>query len=277
MANLIRIQYEPLDEGLTKEQFAEFSNKAASAHGKSYAIAIMRAFENWLSPRGSRLTRQGGKNPIGASGAASKNFTVAETKRKGVSIWYVREGGGTPANQYIRKGIPPGVDVSLEKLKLWAARKGITFLSSAEYKLKSGGKELAGGRKWTYGKAVKVAAYDSKSAKGDTFRVKEHGKAEKDKKNVINSALKAIQNALFLEGTDRPGANWIRYHPTGDGRFDYPSYLVTERGNLIKDMNSKFGHSLAAAMVSYWNSSGNVRVFDYKLGKTRKPTRGVIF
>ena len=265
MADLIRIQYEPWDESLSKEKFTAFANDAAQRYGEAYALEVIRKFEEWLSPGKNSLTRVGGKEPIGASGKASKNFRVDSKKARGVTTIYVREAGLTPANQFIRKGIPPGVSVSLGALKLWAARKGINFLSSAEYKKKMGGKELKAGQQWTYGKAVKVSAYSSTSSKGNPFDVKEHGRSEKGKKNVVNSALKAIQNALYEEGTERPNSNWQKYYPAGQGRFDYPMYLVTGR-KIIPEMNSRYSSSAADALVTYWNSSGRARVYDYKVG-----------
>lgn len=275
MANLIRIQYEPLDDNLSKERFAETADRAARGYGDAYAHVIIRMFEKWLRPGGG-LPK---KDPIGASGASSKNFSVEHKTRRGVTTTYVVEGGGA-ANRYIRKGIPPGKKISLSRLKLWAARKGIDFLSSTEYKQKYGSKTADPSATFTYGRAVKVDAYDSKSSKGDPFRVKEHGRAEKGKTNIINSALKAIQNALFLEGTNRPGSNWFKYFPENADGFDYPRYLVVERKNVIIDLNSKYSDATAAALVSFWNSGGKIRVFDYKLGEfggTRAPSRGGLF
>jgi len=267
VSNLIRLQYEPLDEDLSKSRFEEVANEAVRGYGEAYARAIIKMFEKWLRPGGG-LPK---KNPIGASGAASRNFKVESKSRRGVTTTYVVEGGSTPANRYIRKGIPPGVSVSLSRLKLWAARKGISLLSSAEYKQKY--KSADQSAKWSYGKAVEVGGYQSKSAKGNVFDAKTYGRAEKGKKDIVNSALKAIQNALFLEGTNRPGANWYKYFPENADGFDYPRYLLVERRDVIIDLNSEYSDATATALVSWWNSSGKVRVFDYKLGGLRGGTR----
>ena len=264
---IIRIQYEPWAEGLTKEQFKRFANDAVKEYGRSFANEIAEQFSMWLSPGYTGLHI----NPIGASGRASKSFHTAGGKgRKGISTWEVIEGSTATK---IRVGLAPGEAVSLATLKLWAARKGLNLLSSVEYKQKYGSKDHEKSGKWTFGKAVEVGAYSKKSSTGNSFDVAAYGKAEAGKKNVVNSALKAIQNALFEAGTDRPGANWMAYFPKAKGHFDYPRYLFTARRRKLETIEGHSASGTAYAMASFWSSGGRVRVRDFKTAKFRGEAR----
>ena len=273
---VFRIQFVPLQEGLSRQKMIEFSNEVAANHAQAIAEEVKDTFENWLSrnPKPGPL----GTYPIGASGKSSKNFFVEEKKtKKGVSTYYVRE-TGAPANVFIRKGIPPGTRVTLQALKLWLARKGFDVLSSSDYKKKMGLRDAFASDKWTYGKAQKIAGYSSTSKKGNTFNVKEHGRSEAGAKNIVNSALMAIRNVLIEEGTERPNANWVSYFPKERGRFDYPTYLVVQRRVKMDRILQRHSNSTAFAMVSFWNSNGQVKIWDWNLGRVRRSNpRGLFF
>lgn len=269
MDNLVRIQYRPWGENFTKQQFKEFSNDAVNLHGKAFAGAIARQFALWLSPGYDKLH----KNPIGASGKASDSFKTAGGKgRAGFASWDVLEGSVSAAR--VRVGLQPGQPVSLATLKLWAARKGIQLLSSQDYNKKHGKKSgLYKDKDWTFGKAIEISSYQSKSSKGNPFSAKTHGRAEGGKKNIVNSALKAIQNALIDQGTDRPGANWMFYFPEHKGHFDYPRYLFTARKNFVTDLEAKHASGIAFALASFVSSGGRTRVRDFETDLLRKPER----
>ena len=269
--HLIRIQYQPWKKELTKSQFVDFADQAMRAHGKAFAAEIADKFSEWLSPGYTKLH----KNPIGASGRASDSFKFDGATRRGVSTYYVME--GSTAARKIRIGLQPGVAVSLGALKLWAARKGLKLLSSAEYKQKYGSKDTDKSAKWTFGKVREIAAYTSTSAKGNAFDVKTHGRAEKGKTNVVNSALKAIANALLESGTDRPGANWMAYFPKAQGHFDYPRYLFTARKRTLEKIAGHHADGTADALVSFWNSGGTIKVLDFNTLKLRSQRKTGLF
>ena len=273
MDNLVRIQFRPWGDNLNKEQFKRFSNNVVNEHGKAFARSISEVFARWLSPGYKGLH----VNPIGASGAASNSFKIiGGGGRAGFTTWEVTE--GSESAKKVRVGLQPGHIVSLGTLKLWAARKGLKLLSSKEYQQKHGSKsELFKDKKWTYGKAIKISAYDSTSGKGNLFKAKEHGRSEGGKRHIVNSALKAIQNALIESGTDRPGANWMAYFPSAKGHFDYPRYLFTARKNVITDLEANHSSAIAFALASFVSSGGRVKVRDFETGGLRREARRGLF
>lgn len=271
---VFRIQFVPLDEGLSKEKMIQFSNEVAATHARAIAEEVKDTFQNWLSRNPKRRL---GSNPIGATGSSSRNFYIEEKKKKGVSTYFVKE-TGAPANAFIRQGIPPGTKVTLQALKYWLARKGFDVLSSKDYKKKMGMRDAFQSDKWTYGKAEKISGYTSTSKKGNPFSVGDYGRAEAGAKGIVNSALMAIRNVLIEEGTERPNANWSSYWPQERGRFDYPTYLVVQRRAKIDSILQRHADSTAFAMVSFWNSNGQVKIWDWNLGRVRRSNpKGLFF
>jgi len=260
---VIKIEYKPWNEDkkLSKQQIVEFSNQAVSAHGNAFAEDIIQRFRKWFSPDPGLK----GVVPIYETGRTMNAFKPEGGKgRGGIVNVQVVEGGNA---QHVREGLPPGTSVSLGRLKAWAARKNIRLLSYAEYRQKlKGGDAPDGG--WSYGGARIIQSFESRSSKGKPFTTKEHGRSERNQKDIVNSALRAIQTAIKEEGTERPGAIWDKYYPGGSGYFDYPTYLVVQRKGLINKLAQDHADDLAQAMVSFWNSAGTQKVFDpTKMGK----------
>jgi len=260
---VIKIEYQPWREGLTKEQIVRFSNEAVESHGNAFAEDIIRRFQKWFSEDPGL----GRNKPIYETGETMRAFKAeGGIGRGGIVNVSIREGGNAP---FVRKGLQPGTTVSLERLKVWAARKNIKLVSYADYKSTLPGEKEKG-------RVHLVPEFTSRSSTGKSFTVKEHGRAERDKKDIVNSALRAIQKAIKEEGTDRPGANWMPYFPTGKGQFDYPRYLVVARRKLISDLADRHAAQVADALVSFWNSAGKQKVYDIAsekgdLGGIRQP------
>ena len=228
---VIRIQYKPWNEDgkLTKQQIVEFSNAAVGAHGEAFANDIIERFKKWFSPDPGLKVAY----PLYETGKSMRSFKAVGGKgRGGVANVSIQEGGNA---QFVRKGLPPGTSVSLARLKAWAARKKIKLLSYAEYRSKMKGEDAPDGG-WSYGGSRMIQSFESRSKLGKPFTTKEHGRSERNQKEIVNSALRAIQTSLNEEGTFRPGANWDSYFPMGDGMFDYPRYLVVARRKMLFDV-----------------------------------------
>jgi len=266
---VIKIQFQPFkDAGFTKEQMVRFSNEAAKEHGKAFAMDIIADLSKWLGFNPGLEV----DHPIAETGETARSFEIKEGVAKSINHIEIVEGGNS---KYIRKGLPPGTNVSLPRIKMWAARKNIKLLSSAEYA--SQNKENSALTDLHYGRAIIIEAFGSRSKKGKPFTTSTHAKASRDQKKVVNAALSAIRRVIRESGTNRAGANWYSYYPKNKGMFDYPTYLAVARRTHMFNLATAHAHGTADAMMSYWNSSGKHRVYDPTIsraeGGSRSPRR----
>lgn len=211
---------------------------------------MMHAFEKSFHMRGqsaliklqerfSAVLRPGASEDVGASGRAAENITGAVS---GTSL-LVFEGTGTYANYLIRQGIPPGSKVPIEKLRTWAADKGVKlYYDPAKWD----------GSKATSQRSPNAVLDKLTSTRGISFtrsrwfgRVGIKPKSSLKPSQVAEKGLYALRWVLFKYGTNRPSANWLGLPPGGAGRFDYPGYVLKKDSAVIKAIIEEFGGHVA--------------------------------
>lgn len=201
---------------LTAEAAGAFGDALTRDTGFVAAEMVRSKYQELLSP--------GGSFRIGASGAASRNFEINSSALPGSGrfVWQVIEGGMTPANELIRRGIPAGRSVTIARLKIWAAQKGIILVHPDDV-----GKTAEENPRMAKVRVIK--GYPRRSG-----GVRPHGRTVWGGKEVANAALSAIRTVLFRSGTERKEANWWERYPQGQGRFDYPAFLSRNVGFRLK-------------------------------------------
>lgn len=212
--NLIEYKFEGMKiEGVAMSNqkfYIDEINYATASVSRRLAEAGKEQMSEWLS--------KGHKYRIGTTGAASRNLQVVKTGGAGgVQTWGVAEGGATKNNERIRLGFknkgeivwteksPMGFSVKggppLQKIKMWAAQKGIRVAGSSIQKVK--------GYKSRRGKDVAPYA----RVKNKAFQA---------------DAIWAIRNAIAFGGSFRKESNWWDRYPSGRGYFDYPEQAARE-------------------------------------------------
>jgi hypothetical protein len=153
---------------------------------------------------------------VGASGKAARNIYVESSGGgKNASVeWNVMEGRErTKANYFIRQGFDGSKNGKLPPeapIRLWLANKKIRVKSPDDY--------LSGNKK-----ATSVRYIKSKSGKGRPY-----GRSYNNK-NIAEAALFAIRKHIAKWGSRY--SHWNDLYPKGQGRFDYPAYIIkVDRG-----------------------------------------------
>lgn len=187
----------------------------------------------------SAVLERGAREDVGASGTAAKNI---ESKFDG-GAWNVVEGSLTGANALIRNGIKPGSKAPIEKLRFWAANKGVKLYYDEKF--------------WESGEVGKRRSPNAvldrlTSSKGlDFTRSRWFGpvgikpKSSMKPSQVVMRGLYALRFALYKQGTDRPTSDWFPLHPGGAGRFEYGEYVFNTRKSEIEDIVLKLGDAVA--------------------------------
>ena len=195
-----------------------------------------------LQERFSAVLQPGADEDVGASGKAARNFTTAWVGQS--AEWQIGEGNSTPANRIIRSGIPPGSKIPIEKLRRWAADKGIKLYYHENFKDAAGNKRT---------RRTPNAVLDKLVSRGGTMfersrwfgRVGLKPESTLKPSQVTMKGLYALRFALWKEGTKRPTANWMGLHPTGSGKFSYPDYVFKKDKDKINQIITDLGLEVA--------------------------------
>lgn len=213
-------------KNLTKPELVAYFNRLTEQHGEAFARVAMKRMSDMLKP--------GHRYNVGASGGASENFDVEQSKRGPMSEYVVVTKGKTKANYFIRMGykgnlskffgfgkLPPEAPI-----KKWIADKGIMLRS---------------GREGT----VTTRVIHSKSKYGKPYtRSLKH-------KNIADLALMLIR--FHIAGFGSTMNHWTNLFPTGQGRFDYAAYTVKQRGYFDRLLTAT-GDQMISAVIDYINT-----------------------
>jgi hypothetical protein len=237
---------------LDRKAFNAAANELTKAAGSSVVDDALTRLKYLLAPKWS-----GGTQDIGASGVASENFEVRLMDRGvGFVTWQILEGNRTPANQYIREGIPPGYKASKTLLQAWSSLRGITWIHPSEYKNKNtpvtGVAQIAGVRRSTMVKSKKGGMYQRQGGIYSKYLRKTDPKYTP--KQIVNAALSALMRVLKKHGTERETANWYDKWPSGEGRFDYIVYNFMRNKDYYERSTAKAAGVLAGGVIEYLGS-----------------------
>jgi len=190
----------------------QLASTQALRKGFHHVIRIEQRFKNVL--------KKGHTVDVGASGRSAQN--ILHEWQEGDNPQWVLFEGRRGANRTIRSGIKPGRKVSYNVLRKWAMDKGITLY----YKSMPG--------ETTQLKDVKQVSgfkYDSRWFKA--VGTKPTRSKRKPDTSVTRNAIYALRFALFKHGTERPTADWYPLVPAGQGKFDYPLYVLENDSQFI--------------------------------------------
>jgi hypothetical protein len=215
--------------GRTRQDTEAYADRLTMEYTRRTAEMVVERFQLWLSP--------GHKYNIGASGQASKNFTIQPGRLTSAKWSMDITEGPYPANALIRSGIKPGRRPPLPELRKWAADKGLELVHPQDYgegpdQRRKGRTQLVRGKTKTY------------------------ARARAGQRNTVNAALSAIANALKSGGTFRPTSNWYTHspRPSQQGRFDYPAYMAVSNRELIYKAIERAGIDETKALIYYLTS-----------------------
>jgi len=195
-----------------------------------------------LQERFSAVLQPGAREDVGASGRAAQNISTKWNKGE----WTIEEGNITRANRIIREGLPPGSKVPIEKLRQWAADKGIKlYYHETDYE--------TGVRRSK--RTPNVVLDKLVSQNGTPFsRSRWFGgvglKPESSMKpsEIALRGLYALRYALYRYGTQRTTSNWMKLFPKGSGRFNYPDYVFKKDNQKITQIIQDLGLEIAEDM-----------------------------
>jgi hypothetical protein len=221
---VVQITIEGIPDDKTFVSSAQLDEQFTDAFYNSGTKHVLK-----LQERFSAVLRRGATEDIGASGAAAEN--ISSRWQGSVPKWEIAEGSATRANRMIREGIPKGQKVPIEKLRTWAALKGINLVYGNE---DEGASPNAVLDRLTSTKGVEFN-------RSRWFQVGLKTTQSFKPSDVTLKALYAIRYELWRKGTERPTANWYSKLPSGTGRFDYPTYVMTKDGALITDIVQDMG------------------------------------
>jgi hypothetical protein len=226
----VQLQSDDMDlmRNLSKPELHAYFNELTQEYGEGFARVAMKRMSSMLS--------KGHRYRVGASGTASDNFDVAQTKRGVFSEFVVVTKGKTKANFFIRMGykgklaklfgygkLPPEAPI-----KQWIADKGIT--------LYEGGDE---------DRKVVSKVIQSKSKYG-----KPYTRFSKNKK-PSDIALTLIRKHIAAYGSENN--NWVGLFPSGQGRFDYVVYTIKQQG-YFQRLLAATGDLMIVALIDYINT-----------------------
>lgn len=260
MGNIIKIRLMPTADALAKSLMGV--GDSADALTSSAVKSIAERLRNLLR---EPLAKNSG---VGASG---KSYSAVRYRKEGTHgkgrASYVIYEDGTGANQKIRKGIKPGEQGSVASLREWAISKRLSLIHPENFR--TGGGFTTGLERDSLesSRDSSPVSYISPSQKR---RIRPY-KKDKDK---FTAAIMAIYSALEREGTNRPpntplmGANWWRYYPEGQGRFDYVALVVRTKQPEIRSMISDASKDVQAGILNYIRSGrggmGSITISRYK-------------
>lgn len=236
-------------------------NRFTNAHGQAVAGAAAN--------RMSSMLRRSHKFEIGATEAAANNILVQRGQESaGFTTWEVAEGGATPANDIIKQGFGPQ-SVNIQTLYKWAT---IKKLQLRDYDDRGKGTQA---RKIRYTKS-RMDDPRHRDRPSHAYRKGVRGSRRTDEQIVLG-ALYRIRNAIKAEGSNRgptattSGANWFPRYPSGQGRFDYVTYVTKMDGTFNSAMRDA-DRLTETAVVEFLRTG---RVGTSKLGNIRYYTRAV--
>lgn len=247
-----KYKYEDVMGRLDKKAFRLAANELTKSAGHEVAEDALKRLHYILKP--------GGTADVGATGGASKNFEVQMVDvGNGIIKWQIIEGGATPANAYIREGIPPGYKADRMTLFGWAKIRGIELVHPREYHQEGP----------PTGKAIVqklVEPGTGKSRKGNIYKRKGYIRSKYTAKanpkftpkQITSAALSAMARVLQKYGTERPKANWFPKYPSGQGRFDYVVYNFMRHKNYYEQSTVRAAGILSGGIIEYLGS-GRIR------------------
>jgi len=243
LGNIIKIRLLPTASALANslKNADDVADDLTSTAGKEVANRLKELLRAPLA-----------KHPAGI-GASGKSYSSVRYRKgstsKGRAEYIIYE-DGSGANEKIRKGIKPGEQGSIASLREWAISKRLSLVHPDNFKTGSGTSTGTQRELLSSGRDSKPVSYISPSQKR---RIRPY-KRDEDK---FTAAISAIYRALDREGTNREpnppvmGANWWRYYPEGQGRFDYVAYVIRTKQPEIRSMISDASRDVKSGIINY--------------------------
>jgi len=217
------------------------------------ADSLTNKYGGQIAKEGKDLIREPlAKHPrgLGATGRSYSAVKYRKGRKKGAGrreyIIYEAVGG---ANEKIRKGIPAGIKANEGGLRVWATAKRIPLKHPREFVSQKGTSKSMR----EYQESDRAGAPVRYISPKQKRRIRPY-KSDEDK---FTAAIRAISGALFREGTQRParpplqGANWMKYYPEGQGRFDYVAFAVRTKQPQIRGIISRASDDITKALVHH--------------------------